>query len=148
MKQWVTKLIGLIGKNDMKKTHELRVIDTPIYKYWQAFGLAFYSSSLYIDVIRRWRGLGFVYLLLLIMVTAIPITLRATIAFEQYFDEQIVLPFKLLPKFMIQNGEVIFDKPMPYQIKSKSGTVIGVVDTTGAVTRFNNKDPHSTISNN
>lgn len=44
----------------------LRKVDAPFYNYWQAIVLSFFSSRLYVDVGKRWKGLGFRYLLLIV----------------------------------------------------------------------------------
>lgn len=120
-----------------KKSHALRAVDAPLYRYRQALYLSFYSSRLYVDVVKRWRGFGICYVLLLIAVVSIPLSVRMIYGFNQYFNEQMLSPIKQLPRLLVQNGEVTFDKPMPYLIKNKSGAVVAMVDTTGKV-----KDMH------
>lgn len=113
----------------MRKKTIPKQINTPLYRYWQALYMSFYSKRLYIDVAKRWKGFCFAYLLLMIAVVSIPISIRLAIEFNQYFNEQLMLPLKKLPPLYIHQGEVIFDKPVPYFIKDKQGSVVAMIDT-------------------
>lgn len=125
-----------------KKKQALRSIDAPWYRYWQAMYMAFYSRKLYIDVYKRWQGAGIVYLFLLITVLTIPYSVNLVSGFNRYFDEDIIKPLSSLPLLYIQNGEVQFDKPMPYFIKNAQGDVVALIDTTGQVDTIDNRYPH------
>ena len=120
-----------------KKNQNLRPIDAPIYNYWQAIYLSFYSPRLYMDVVKRWRGFGFLYLLFIIALASIPFSVRVIHGFDRYFHEEVTVPISKLPLLYVQNGQVIFDEPMPYLIKNKKGEVIDIIDTTGAVSDIN-----------
>lgn len=129
-----------------KKKQTMRLIDAPIYGYWQTLYMAFYSSRLYIDVARRWRGFGVLYLLFIIAIASIPLSVSIIIYFNRYFDEQMILPLENLPPLYVQNGKVVFDEPMPYLIKNRSGDVVAVIDTTGStVTKMIAAYPQLTI---
>ncbi|MGQ3889029.1 DUF1189 family protein [Legionella sp. CNM-1927-20] len=123
----------------------LRDIDKPHYNYFQALYLSFFSSRLYIDVGRRWRGFAITYLLLVFLIVSLPFAIRMILNFNNYFDEKIILPLKSLPPLYIQSGQVSLDKPMPYFIKNKAGKIIAIVDTTGTVNQIDNKYPDLTI---
>ncbi|VEG90437.1 DUF1189 family protein [Legionella spiritensis] len=124
-----------------RKGKALREIDKPVYNYWQALVLSFYSNRLYVDVGKRWRGLGLLYLLLLLVIITLPFSLRMTIDFREYFNTQLLDPLKKLPKLYIQNGQVSLDKPMPYMIRNENGAVVAIVDTTGKIKEMTNKFP-------
>ncbi len=115
----------------VKKQQQASLAGAPIYRLWQALYLAFYSSRLYVDVAKRWRGFGFLYFLLMISVTVIPLSVRIIIDFNHYIEAQLLLPFKQLPPLYIQNGQVLFDKPTPYLIKNPLGEVVVILDATG-----------------
>ena len=129
----------------MKNKQNLRLIDAPIYRYWQALYLAFYSRRLYVDVVKRWRGYGLLYFLLVIAICAVPLSARIILQFNQFFNEQIVFPLKKLPLLYIQNGNVVFDKPMPYLIKNNKGETVTIIDTTGTVSGMNKLYPQLTV---
>ncbi|MCL5272349.1 MAG: DUF1189 family protein, partial [Gammaproteobacteria bacterium] len=54
-------------------------------------------------------------------------------------------PIKLLPTVYIQNGNVVFDKPMPYLIKNDRGQITTIIDTTGTVTEFTKEYPNLSL---
>jgi len=128
-----------------KKSKSLRVNDAPMYNYLQAIYMSFYSRSLYVDVAKRWKGFGALYLLLVISIASIPLSARIMYDFNQYFDQQMILPLTELPPLYVQNGGVVFDKPMPYVVKNKTGAVVAIVDTTGKVKNIDQTYPELTV---
>lgn len=128
-----------------KEKNKLKPIDTPVYGYWSALYKSFYSRLLYVDVGKRWRGLGILYLLLSIALCSIPFALRMSFSLNQSFKEQITDPLSKIPVFYIQNGLVSFDKPMPYLIKNDQGQVVVAIDTTGKINDFPSDYPYLTI---
>lgn len=128
-----------------KGKNKLKPIDTPVYRYWSALYMSFYSRRLYIDVGKRWRGFGLLYLLLAIALFSIPFFLRTSYSLDDAIKNQIINPLTKIPIFYIQNGEASFDKPMPYLIKNNQGKVVVVIDTTGKVNDFTNDYPELTI---
>lgn len=123
----------------------LQDIDAPHYRYWQALYRCFFSSKLYVDVGKRWKGLSILYLLIVILVVSLPVSLRLMVNFHHYFNQQVMLPYQLLPPFIVQNGLVSFDKPMPLLIKNDLGQVVAIIDTTGKSKIIDKKYPHLTI---
>ena len=128
-----------------KVKKDLQQVDAPIYRYWQALYMSFYRSRLYVDVAKRWRGIGILYLLLIISLASIPLSLRVMFDFNAYFNEQIISPIEHLPPLYVQNGETSFDKKMPYFIKNKTGDIVAIIDTTGTVTAITSEYPHLTV---
>jgi Protein of unknown function (DUF1189) len=122
------------------QTKAMREIDKPFYNYWQALYHSFFNSRLYVDVGKRWKGYGITYFLLLMFVVTLPVSIRVVIDFNRFFQDELILPFKQIPKLYIQNGQVKFDKPMPYLIKNKQGQVVIAIDTTGAIQSLNDKN--------
>lgn len=128
-----------------KGKNELKLIDAPVYGYWSALWKSFYSRRLYVDIGKRWKGYGLVYLLLVIALLSIPFFLRMTVSFNQSFKEQIIEPLLKMPLFYVQNGNVVFDKPMPYLIDNDKKQTLVIIDTTGVVNDFSDKYPYLTI---
>lgn len=120
----------------------LRLIDAPVYRYWQAFYMSFYSKLLYKDVNDRWRGYGVLYAFTLIVFLSIPLTIKVVITFNSYFQNEVIDPISKIPNLYVQQGQIIFDKPMPYKITNSLNEVVGIIDTTGEVTGYTNKYPH------
>lgn len=115
----------------------LNAIDRRIFKYWQALYLGFYSSRLYVDVGKRWRGLGLLYFLLVIGLAVIPFSIKSTILFHDYFEQQLIQPIKDIPYFEINQNRLVFDYFMPYLIKNNSNEVVVVLDDKLNVTEIN-----------
>lgn len=128
-----------------KKKNQLKPIDTPVYGYLSAMYKSFYSARLYVDVGKRWRGLGLLYLLFTIAIFTVPSYLRMSTNFKNSFVQQIETPLLNTPSFYIQNGEVIFDKPMPYFVKNNQGQVSVIIDTTGKINDFSKDYPNLTV---
>ncbi len=117
----------------IKKEQTLKRVDAPVYRYRQALYMAFYSRQLYVDVAKRWRGFCFLYLLLVIAIVSIPYSVHSILNFNHYMNDQIISPLEKIPPLHVQNGEVLFDKPMPYLIRNNSGDVIIMIDTNDKV---------------
>ncbi len=129
----------------INKNKKIQLLNRPLFSYWQAFYLSFYSTRLYVDVYKRWRGFGILYILLAIFIATIPLSARIIVIFDHYFEEKMMLPLKLLPKIYVQNGKVSSDKIMPYLIKNKEGEVVAIVDNTGTITGMSGNYPDLTI---
>lgn len=123
----------------------LKPIDAPAYSYWQALYMSFYSRFLYVDVGKRWKGMGLLYLLLVVAVTSIPFALKMSADFNKSFNEQLIQPLLQVPTIYIQDGEVKFDEPMPYIIKNDKGQDVIIIDTTGTVNQITDAYPHLNI---
>lgn len=128
-----------------KVAKQIKDIDTPIYGYWSAFYKSFYSKRLYVDVGKRWRGLGMLYLLLAVLVGCLPFSLRICANFNQMFNQRLIAPLLLIPDIYVQSGQVSFDKPMPYFVKNEEGQVVVIIDTTGTITDFPKEYPKAAI---
>ncbi|CEG57160.1 conserved membrane protein of unknown function [Legionella fallonii LLAP-10] len=128
-----------------KTKSKLKPIDAPVYSYWKALYMSFYSTRLYVDVGKRWRGIGLLYLLLCVAIFSIPFSIRVAINLNQSFNEQIIEPLLLLPTIYVQNGEISFDRPMPYFVKNKKNQVVLAVDNTGKVAKFSPEYPYMNI---
>ncbi|WP_238584019.1 DUF1189 family protein, partial [Legionella drozanskii] len=95
-------------------------------QYSKALYASFYSSVLYADVVKRWHGLGMGHLLFLIILGVIPLSGRVIVAFNHFFNEEILFPIQALPLLTIQNGEVTYKQPMPYLIKNNKKEVVSI----------------------
>lgn len=128
-----------------KVKDKLKPIDTPHYKYREAVYKSFYSRLLYVDVGKRWPGYGLLYLLLVVAICSIPLSIKMALEFNETFRQLIVDPIVRIPKVYVQNGQVLFNKPMPYLIKNHKNQVVTIIDTTGTVTKFTNNYPDLSI---
>jgi len=100
------------------------------YSGWQALFLSFWSSSLYKDVAKEWRGVGYLYLLAVICLTAFFVVLQIQVVVVpklEQFNESMV---NQLPAVTIEKGVLSIDKPTPYTIiEPKSGKAFITFDT-------------------
>lgn len=129
----------------MTKTTELKPIDKPSYRYWDALYRSFYSKNLYVDVGKKWKGLGLLYLLLVIALLSIPLAIKLSMDIKTAFNDMLYDPLVKTPILYIQNGQLSFDKPMPYLVKNNKGKVVLIIDTTGSVNTFTTKYPDLSI---
>ncbi|MBA2648026.1 MAG: DUF1189 family protein [Legionella sp.] len=120
---------------------QLKPLDMPVYNYWSALYKSFYSNLLYIDVGKRWKGLGLLYLFLVIGLLTIPYSLKIMEDFSVKFDNQLIKPLEQIPPLYLQNGKISLDKPMPFLIKDDKNQVVIVIDTTGKIKNFTNEYP-------
>ncbi|MBN2212369.1 MAG: DUF1189 domain-containing protein [Sedimentisphaerales bacterium] len=106
-----------------------------IYSILQAPVLAFYSADFYRDVCFRWRGVGFGYLLLLLIVCWIPLMVKIQLGFSDFVDNEAPKMVSQIPPITIKDGEVSTDVEQPYIIMDpKEQKPIIIIDTTGTVT--------------
>lgn len=119
----------------------LSVKHSPLYKYWEAIYLSFFSKELYVDVSKRWKGFGFLYLLMLVAILCIPFAIKGVQNFNQYFEEELVSPLRQLPTLYIRNGEVSLDHPVPYFVKNKEGKPVVMIDTRKDINSFPTEYP-------
>lgn len=105
------------------------------YSILHTLFLSFYSPSLYRDVAENWKGVGFLYLLLLLSLAWIQpiVRLQQTTAGLMRTLGPTVL--EQVPAISIRQGEVSISEPQPYVIEVPgSDTPLAVIDTTGQTT--------------
>ncbi len=96
--------------------------------YWRSLYAAFYAPWCYIDVVKRWSGLGLLYLLFLILIWSVPFSVRTMAGIKSYIDDEFLYPYQQMPLLRIINGYWTIDGKLPYLIKNPQGSVIGVLD--------------------
>jgi hypothetical protein len=104
------------------------------YGVFQALYMSFYSKELYQDVIENWKGIGFFYLCLVVILIGIPQAIQfqsQTNSFVQILDKPEVLA--KIPSFQITNGAVSVTGDNPYYFPDPK-FAMAIVDTTGQTT--------------
>jgi hypothetical protein len=119
------KFLGVDGVSRRKRTAH--------YRFFQALYLAFFSRKLYVDVARRWRGVGVGYLCFILSILVLPYAVQTMLDFKRHMDAEMILPMKQLPPFEVRGGEAFFHQHMPYLVKNKQGDVISIIDTNGSI---------------
>ena len=125
----------------MKHNNTIQLVDRPHFSRWQALYLSFYSSALYVDVAKRWKGLGLIYLLLAIVITTCPYVIKSVAAYNTKVNEQFILVLKELPPITVTNGEISIDKMMPYAIRNNKGDIVAMIDTQGSFQKVKQENP-------
>jgi len=107
------------------------------FRIYQALYLAFFSSALYRDVARNWKGVAAIYVLLLVALAWVPTAVRLQLAvlhFAEHYAPHIV---EQMPVVHIDQGRVRVEAEMPYVIRIRDReTRLAVLDTTGATTNL------------
>src|SRR3990167_8084498 len=116
-----------------KRSTALRLEDAPFYRYWQGLLMSFYSGRFYVDVGKRWKGGGYLYLLFMLTVFSLPFSLRLIANINHVMQDEVFDPLLKIPQMVIQQGQVHFDKPMPYLIQDSQGKTVLAIDTTGTI---------------
>lgn len=88
------------------------------YTIFHPYLFSFFSPGLYRDIAQNWRGLNFLYLLLLLalcwLVTMFQVHQQAQ-AFNATEAPKII---EQVPNIKIENGKLSIDRPSPYRITS------------------------------
>src|SRR5688572_7259364 len=101
------------------------------YSIFQAIFLSFFSSSLYRDVARRWRGIGFGYLLLVLALVWILTIIKMQMSLAPFVNREGMDFARQVPKITVSNGQVSTDVATPYFIKDHDGEDFMIIDTSG-----------------
>ena len=103
--------------------------------------LSFFSKELYRDVGLNWKGVNFLYLLLLVVICWIPTVIKIHFGVTDFVNNEAPTFVEQLPEITITNGEVSISEPQPYYIKDpESGDVLAIIDTTGTVESLEDSD--------
>ena len=109
------------------------------FTYFDALYQSFYAHSLYVDVARRWRGVGVLYLLLIVIISWLPDLVRMQISFHKLRGEASESFIRQIPAISITDGVASADVETPYFIKDpKDGKVLAIIDFTGQYTNLEN----------
>lgn len=108
------------------------------YHSFHAPILSFFSGDFYHDVACRWKGMGFLYLFLLLAVTWVAPIVKTYFAFTTFMATGAPALLEQFPALSIRDGEVSIDQPEPHFITdSESGQVLAAFDTTDKITSIN-----------
>jgi hypothetical protein len=101
------------------------------YGVFQALYMSCYSKELYQDVIQNWRGIGFFYLCLVVIILGIPQAIQFQFKANKavaFLDKPEVMD--KIPSFQINNGVVTVMGDNPYYFPSPQ-YAMAIIDTTG-----------------
>jgi hypothetical protein len=99
--------------------------------------LSLFSPDLYRDVAANWRGVGFLYLLLILTLTWIPVLYKWQVGFREFAQTEFPGMIRDFPPITITKGVVSSPAPQPYYMREpESGKTFFILDTTGQVTEL------------
>lgn len=105
------------------------------YSILRAIPLSFFSRDLYRDVGGAWRGIGLVYLLLLVAFATVLLLLPMQAGLGLWVRGEGRQLADEVPTVLIRHRVVEVDRPMPCLIRDpRTATIIAIVDTTGQIT--------------
>ncbi len=97
----------------------------------QALYLSFFSGDLYRDVAKHWKGMGLLYLLLLLALTWLPTAVRAFNGLQSFSTEKGAALAEQMPRVTIGNGEMHAEPSGRHELKDPAtGDVFLVIDDT------------------
>lgn len=104
------------------------------YNIFQAVYLSFFSADFYQAVAQRWRGIGFWYLFLLVLVATLPMTVRFWIDVSKMDTQQLKPITSQIPRIEIRNGQAKVDAPQPIYVQEPdSGKTFFIIATKGKI---------------
>ncbi|NQT36166.1 MAG: DUF1189 family protein [Planctomycetes bacterium] len=119
------------------------------YSIFHPLVLAFFSKSLYQDVGRNWKGVGALYLLLLMVLTWIPLLVQMQLAINGFVEDEAPSVTEQIPPIEIVNGQVSVDAPMPHVIRNPdTNAPVLVIDTTGEITSLADTEAKALLTKN
>lgn len=103
--------------------------------------LSFFSKELYIDVGQNWKGVNFLYLLLLLAVCLIPTMIKIHADVTDFVNNEAPVIVNQVPEIVITDGQVSIKETQPYYIKDPdSDKILAIIDTTGQIESLENTD--------
>ena len=116
----------------MKKKH-VQALDLRRYSYWKAFYLSFFSPALSLDVFKRWKGLGALYLFFVVTLSSMPFLGRITADLHHYLVDDLLSIVHELPTIQIDQGQVLTDAALPLILHNQTGKTIGIITWIGRI---------------
>jgi hypothetical protein len=96
--------------------------------------LTFFSKDLYADIGRNWKGVNFLYLLLLLAVCWVGAMVKMHRNLNNFVINDAPPLIDQVPEITITDGQVSIKEDQPYYINSPdTGQVLIIIDTTGKI---------------
>jgi len=104
------------------------------YSIFHALYLSFFSNGLYQDVRKNWKGTVFLYLLVLLALTWLPVMVSVHAGLSDFVENEAPKYVNQIPKITITRGEVSLDRPAPYAIiDPDTSAPLIVIDPSGKI---------------
>ncbi len=119
------------------------------YSIFHVPALSFFSKELYIDVGQNWKGVNFLYLLLLLAVCLIPRTINLHRGISNFVNNEAPAIVNQVPEITITDGQVSIKETQPYYIKDPdSDELLAIIDTTGQIESIEDTDAFCLLTGN
>lgn len=117
------------------------------YHIFESLFLSFYSKPLYQNVAREWKGLGLLYLLLVLAICWLPFSYDFHRFIIQLSSQILPGVIEQMPAMTLSKGKLSIDKPVPYSIKEPGdGATLVIFDTSGKYTSLDNLNAYMLIT--
>jgi len=111
--------------------------------------LSFFSKELYRDVGLYWKGVNFLYLLLLLAVCWIPMMIMVHVGITDFVNNEAPAIVNQVPEITITDGQVSIKETQPYYIKAPDcNELLAVIDTTGQIKSLEDTDAYCLLTSN
>ncbi len=119
------------------------------YSIFHIPALSFFSKKLYIDVGLNWKGVNFLYLLLLLAVCWIPTMIKVHLGAADFVNNEAPAIVNQIPEITITDGQVSIKETQPYYIKDPdSNEPLAIIDTTGQIESLEDTDAFCLLTGN
>ncbi len=113
------------------------------YSFFHAFFMPFVSKSFYRDVGLRRRGVGFLFLAVLLLICWVITGVKLQIGFSRFLDNEGAAAMAKMPDIRIEDGVLSADVEQPHLITTEEdGREIPfiMIDTTGEISSLEETD--------
>ena len=119
------------------------------YSIFHVPALSFFSKKLYIDVSQNWKGVNFLYLLLLLAVCLTPTMINLHRGVSNFVDNEAPAIIDQIPEITITDGQVSIKEAQPYYIMDPdSNKPLAIIDTTGRIESLKETDALCLLTGN
>jgi hypothetical protein len=93
--------------------------------------MSFYSKELYREIARSRRGIGLLYLFLLVTLCSLAIAIQFHLGIKKMVSQEFPPIVAQIPSLTIKDGKVATEEARPYRIEDpKNNELIAIIDTT------------------
>ena len=111
------------------------------YSIFHVPALSFFSKKLYIDVSQNWKGVNFLYLLLLLAVCLMLTMINLHRGISNFVNNEASAIVNQVPEITITDGQVSIEETQPYYITDPdSDKPLAIIDTTGQIESLKDSD--------
>ncbi len=119
------------------------------YSIFHVPALSFFSKKLYIDVSQNWKGVNFLYLLLLLAVCLTPTMINLHRGVSSFVKNEAPAIVNQVPEIKITDGRVSIKEAQPYYIiDPDSDRPLAIIDTTGRIDSLKDTDASCLLTGN